>query len=81
MMMEQFQNLQKDTFTVRKGEELKAKKSPVTVNLELVFNLYDKDMDGKINNKDFVESSKDLGDEVPLDEEEGKILIDIAKIF
>ncbi len=82
MMMEQFKNLQKEV-NVEKGKtrDDKVKKSPVTVNLELVFNLYDKDMDGKISNKDFVESSKDLGDENPLDEEEGKILIDIAKLF
>jgi len=80
MMMEQFQKLQKEEVP-KKGEENKIKKSPVTTNLELVFNLYDKDIDGKISARDFQESSKDLGDENPLDEEEGKILIDIAKIF
>lgn len=81
MMMKQFQNFQKEEVKGKKGEEQKSKNSQVTTNLELVFNLYDKDMDGLISSSDFVGSSNDLGDDRALDEEEGKILIDIAKMF
>lgn len=79
MMMSQIQTLHKEGHEKSTTKKNEPKKSPVTINLELVFNLYDKNMDSRIDYKDFVESSKDLGDNNPLDSEEGKILVEIAK--